>query len=101
MADEKIHFGSPTGNPDLQKYRANNRGIRCLLPNLERARIVRGMTQQELFEKTGIARTTISRAEKIKCKLVHKNALLLCDALGYELWQLMSNNPADLSDKIK
>lgn len=66
------------------------------LPNLKKARELRGLTQDELSLKVCIGRSHISALEKGHAETTPKTAKKLAEALEYEIWQLASDDPKDL-----
>lgn len=70
------------------------------VPNLKRARENRGYTQDDVVLRSNISRSHICALEKGYSQTSPKTAQKLADALQYEIWQLVSDDPKVLQEKI-
>ena len=71
-------------------------GSRIKLPNLKIARTYRGLTQSELALKAQLSLVTISQIENGVTATYANTAKKIADALGYEIYQLMSDDESVL-----
>ena len=69
------------------------------LPNLKTARQFRGISQVELSAKSKIGKTSILNIENGHGGAKPATAKAIADALGFEIWQLMSDDPKDLRNQ--
>ena len=53
------------------------------MKNLKVARVLRGITQEELSERMGVAKNTISRWERGECNITAENIRKLCEILNF------------------
>jgi len=68
--------------------------------NLLTARHYQGLTQDELAARSKVSRTAIANIESGRNNAKPGTAKALADALGYEIWQLMSDDKNDLRKQV-
>jgi len=66
------------------------------LPNLKKAREIRGHTLRTLAEASNVMTTTICNIELDKADTTPPTARKLATALNFEVWQLVSDKEDDL-----